>query len=176
MANPTIDLTAGIVPAPQAQPSGSNSGGVDLSAGLVPNAQTQPQGQQTNDVGNTVIVPKEGESYQDTMQRVLAYGKTVTQADIDKEMQSAPAKVAEVVAAAPVIGAGGAAALAAPGEVVQGVKAIPGITDALLQHAEQKAGEWAAQYPHLIALAGKLGIPTSTAAVLGWLYHQSKSK
>jgi len=60
--------------------------------------------------------------------------------------------------------------------VVGGIRAIPNITEALLNHAETKAGEWAAQYPNLIKIASHLGIPTSTAAVLGWLYHNSKSK
>jgi hypothetical protein len=78
-------------------------------------------GTTTNDVGNTVIVPKEGESFSDTMKRAAAYGKTVTQDQINKELATAPKKAAEVLAAAPMIGAGGAAALAAPGELYNGV-------------------------------------------------------
>src|SRR6266705_1208960 len=75
-------------------------------------------GQVTNDVGNTVIVPKDGESFTDTMKRAAAHGKTVTQDQINKELATAPKKAATVLAAAPAIGAGGAAALAVPGEVV----------------------------------------------------------
>src|SRR5262249_23025556 len=41
-------------------------------------------GQQTNDVGNTVIVPKDGESFADTMRRAAAHGGTVQQSDIEK--------------------------------------------------------------------------------------------
>jgi hypothetical protein len=170
-----------------AQPQSQN--GVDYDAlaaqsGALPSEQTESEtdpkktGEITNDVGNKVIVPKDGEDFADTMKRAVAHYQSMTpeqrQSAINKETATIPGKAATVIGAAPVIGAGGAAALAAPGEVVQAVRAIPGITETLLQHAESKAAEWAAQYPHLISLAGKLGIPTSTAAVLGWLYHNSK--
>jgi hypothetical protein len=68
-------------------------------------------GEVLNDVGNRVIVPRPGEEFADTMKRAVAAGKTVTQPQIDAEMKSAPAKVAETLTAAPVIGAAGAAAL-----------------------------------------------------------------
>jgi len=70
-------------------------------------AETQAQntGQITNDVGNTVIVPKENESFADTMKRAAAYGKTVTPQQINAELATAPKKAATVLAAAPVIGA-----------------------------------------------------------------------
>jgi hypothetical protein len=74
------------------------------------------QGQVRNDVGNTVIVPKPGESFADTMRRAAAYGQTVTPQQINAEMRTAPAKAAATLAAAPVIGAAGAAALAGTGE------------------------------------------------------------
>jgi uncharacterized protein YbcC (UPF0753/DUF2309 family) len=61
---------------------------------------------QTNDAGNTVIVPKRNESFADTMQRAAAYGKTVTLTQVSAELATAPAK-----AAAPAIDAAGAAAL-----------------------------------------------------------------
>lgn len=136
-------------------------------------APVQRDGEIVNDVGNEVIVPKDGETFADTMKRAAEYGKTVTPDQIHAEMQTAPKKAAEVLAAAPVIGAAGAATL---GEVGAGVRAIPGITEALLQHAETKAAEWAAQYPNLIGVAKALGIPATTAGVLGWLYHNSKGK
>jgi hypothetical protein len=72
-------------------------------------------GEQLNDVGNRVIVPKEGESFAATMQRAVAAGKNVTQQQIDAEMQTAPKKAAEVLTAAPVIGAAGAAAITGAG-------------------------------------------------------------
>jgi hypothetical protein len=80
--------------------------------------KAEAQGQITNDVGNTVIVPKEGESFADTMKRAAAYGKTVTPQQINTELATAPKKAAETVAAAPLIGAGGAAALSGLGELI----------------------------------------------------------
>jgi hypothetical protein len=77
--------------------------------------QTSTPGQTINDVGNVVISPLSEEGFAQTMARAAAQGKKTTQADIDKEVQTMPKKVAEVIGAAPVIGAGGAAALAAPG-------------------------------------------------------------
>jgi hypothetical protein len=169
---------------PQAKPSQPQPapdpfkefGGVSVD----PETKANPQqtGEITNDVGQKVIVPKDGESFQDTMKRAVQYHQSLTpeqrKAAINAETATIPKKAAQTIAAAPAIGAVGTAALAAPGEIVQGVRTIPGITDALLKHAETKAGEWAAQYPNLIGVAKALGVPTSVAAVLGWLYHNSK--
>ena len=88
-------------------------GPIDLSGGMLPKAQA---GAQVNDVGNLVITPRSGESFADTMQRAAAYGKTVTPEQINAEVRTMPAKAAETLAAAPVIGAGGAAAIAGAGE------------------------------------------------------------
>jgi hypothetical protein len=86
--------------------------------------QQQPQstdpsqsGQVTNDVGNTVITPKDGESFADTMKRAAAQGQQTTPDQINREIATMPGKAATVLAAAPAIGAGGATALAAPGEL-----------------------------------------------------------
>src|SRR5579864_7805259 len=112
-------------PANQPAPP-SNSNGGDVQSQLeqlasqpqsAPNSGSEQAGQQTNDVGNTVIVPKDGESFADTMERAVAFGKTVTQSDIDKEMATAPKKVAETLVAAPVLGAAGAGLLTVPGEL-----------------------------------------------------------
>jgi len=108
MGSTGIDLSAGMVPRQQPQ-----QGAVDLSAGFLPKAQS---GAQVNDVGNMVITPRPGESFDDTMRRAAAYGRTVTPQQIGTETQTMPLKAAETLAAAPVIGAGGAAALAAGGE------------------------------------------------------------
>jgi hypothetical protein len=62
-------------------------------------------------VGNIVITPKPGESFSNTMQRAAAYGKTVTPTQVNAELATAPAKAAQVVMAAPAIGALGAAGL-----------------------------------------------------------------
>ena len=72
-------------------------------------------GQQTNEVGNTVIVPKDGENFSDTMKRASAQGKKTTPEQINREVATMPKKVATVLTAAPAIGAAGTAALAAPG-------------------------------------------------------------
>jgi hypothetical protein len=75
-------------------------------------------GEQTNELGNKVIVPAEGESFADTMKRAATYGKTVTPRQINQEMATAPRKAAQVLAAAPLMGAVGAGSLAAPGELI----------------------------------------------------------
>lgn len=49
-------------------------------------AKVAQAGTITNDVGNTAIVPKDGESFADTMKRAAAYGKTITQDQINKEL------------------------------------------------------------------------------------------
>src|SRR5579859_7541154 len=101
-------------PQPQATPASSSGLSPLEQLAQAPDAtQAPPSGEITNDVGNTVIVPKPGESFADTMARARAYGATVTQDQISKEMATAPKKVATVLAAAPVIGAGGTAALTA---------------------------------------------------------------
>ncbi len=64
---------------------------------------TSTAGQQTNDVGNTVIVPKNGEKFSDTMARAAAQGKKTTQADINREVATMPKRAA--VPAAPMAGA-----------------------------------------------------------------------
>ena len=58
-----------------------------------------------------MITPKPGESFSNTMQRAAAYGKTVTPTQVNAELATAPAKAAQVVMAAPAIGALGAAGL-----------------------------------------------------------------
>ena len=112
--------------------------------------QTTPSGQVTNDVGNTVIVPKPGESFDDTMKRAAAYGQTVTPQQISAETATIPGKAATVLAAAPAIGAGGAAALAAPGEIAGGAERLLQISEKALEHLGEN-------YPQLTKLAAKLG-------------------
>lgn len=112
-------------------------------------------GEELNDVGNKVITPIEGESFSDTMKRAAAYGKTVTQAQINAEMRSAPKKVAQTLIAAPSIGLGGAAALAAPGEAAAAAPTVG--------RAAVVASKWASAHPVAAAmgyhLARELGIP-----------------
>jgi hypothetical protein len=121
------------------------------------NAQAQ-NGQVTNDVGNTVIVPKDGESFADTMKRAAAYGKTVTPSQVNAELATAPKKAATVLAAAPAIGFGGAAALAAPGEAVNA-------GERLLQMTESQLQRFAEAYPHLSKIATHLGISATPVGI-----------
>ena len=104
-------------PQPAAAASSSGLSPLEQLEQSAPTQQAPPSGEITNDVGNTVIVPKEGESFSDTMKRAAAYGKTVTPQQINAELATAPKKAATVIGAAPIIGAGGAAALAIPGEI-----------------------------------------------------------
>jgi len=59
---------------------------------------THPSGEITNDVGNTVIVPKDGESFSDTMKRAAAQGQKTTPDQINREVATMPAKAPEVLA------------------------------------------------------------------------------
>lgn len=136
-------------------------------------------GQVLNDVGATVVVPKDGESYADTVQRAITRAKQnpdAVSADIAKEATASnlASKSAETLGAAAGIGVAGPAILAAPGEGVAAIKAIPGATEAILQHLEENAAEYAAKYPHLLALAGKLGIPTTVGGLILYLAKDKK--
>jgi len=136
-----------------------------------PNAGNEQAGQQTNDVGNTIIVPKDGESFADTMQRAAAFGKTVTQSDINKEMATAPKKVAETLVAAPAIGAVGAGLLSVPGELSAVGSQTVNAARALLQ-AHPEAAKVIGKMLITGALGGDIGHSAKTAilgALLGGL-------
>ena len=175
-ANPSTPASgqAPVTSDPFAEFGGTTSGAGDSSASTDP----RQTGEIVNDVGQKVIVPKDDESFSDTVKRAVAYHKSLTpaqqQAALDAETATMPKKTAQTLGAAATIGVVGPALLAAPGEIAAGVRAIPGVTEALLQHAETKAAEWATQYPNLIGVAKALGIPASTAGLLGWLYHNTK--
>jgi len=119
-------------------------------------------GQITNDVGNSVIVPKEGEAFADTMQRAAAQGTQTTPAQVNSELGTAPKKVAEVLAAAPAIGAGGAAALAGLGE---GTAVLKHIAETYGPVAAKAIGDAAQAHPivaklltHALETAGGLSL------------------
>jgi hypothetical protein len=106
---------------PSAPPQQQQQPG-DLPPGYTlekPGQATSTPGEIKNDVGNTVIVPKDGESYLDTIKRAVAHSNSMTaeqhQAAFDKEVKTMPGKAATVLGAAPLIGAGGAAVLASTG-------------------------------------------------------------
>jgi hypothetical protein len=105
---------------PQQQQNGGLPPGYTLEQPGQASTQSTP-GEIKNDVGNTVIVPKDGESYLDTIKRAVAHSNSMTaeqhQAAFDKETATMPGKAATVLAAAPVMGFGGAAALSAAGGV-----------------------------------------------------------
>lgn len=114
-------------------------------------AQSLEEGQQVNDVGNTIIVPKEGESYQDTIKRAVEHYKAMPKAElqerINREEARMPSKIGQTLAAAPAIGAGGSAILSLPGEVLGTARAVlPKVIPATI--AGVKAiGEWAESHP-----------------------------
>jgi hypothetical protein len=150
-------------------PDGSLFSSNEIAQAQAP-TQGPTSGRVTNDVGNTVIVPKPGESFADTMKRAAAQGGTVTQDQINREMATAPRKVATTLAAAPAIGAGGAAALAAPGE-------IAGAGERLLQLSESQLGKFAEAYPHIVKLASALGTPLTIGGMYELFQHaMSKGK
>lgn len=123
--------------------------------------QTTPSGQVTNDVGNTVIVPKPGESFDDTMRRAAAQGQVTTPQQISAETRTIPGKAATVIGAAPLIGAGGTAALAIPGEVADlamkhlAGNVLPGMEYQAAKQALIQALPRVAQFAETM---GKLGI------------------
>lgn len=129
-------------------------------------AEAQATGSDTgtvkNDVGNNVIVPKDGESFADTMKRAAASGATVTQEQIDKGLATAPKKTAEVLAAAPALGFGGASALAGVGE---GTAVLKHIASTYGPQAVKAIGEAAEAHPvvaklltHALEVAGGVSL------------------
>lgn len=104
----------------------------------------------TNDVGNAVIMPKEGESFDETLRRAAAYRRTVAPQQTNAEMATAPKKVAQTLVAAPLIGAGGASGTSGPGELASGAEKLLQISENALEHLAEN-------YPQLTKLATKLG-------------------
>jgi hypothetical protein len=86
-------------PSQQAAPSSNLSPLEQLEQqSAKPAQQAPPSGEITNDVGNTVIVPKDGESFSDTMKRAAAQGQKTTPDQINREVATMPAKAPEVLA------------------------------------------------------------------------------
>jgi len=114
-----------------------------------PSAVNDPRktGEIVNDVGNKVIVPKDGESFADTMKRAVAYHKSLTpaqqQAAIDKEVATMPKKTAQTLGAAATIGVVGPAMFAAPGELAE---AVPSVLTHTVEGVKA-IGAWAAKNP-----------------------------
>lgn len=181
----TVDVTApdgSVRPVPMSQVRNAQQAGGLLkgSAPAMPNiqpkftdkqAEGEMTGQTTNDVGAPVIVPKEGESFADTMKRGAAQGKAhpwnsnpnappayksmpwlgpaTDNPDIKKEEKTMPAKTLQVLASTPVIAAlGTAPALlgpAAPVAIDAGGTAIAPTAWELAKDAAVEGGKWAAK-------------------------------
>lgn len=125
----------------QAAPPQPQTAGADIFQSLSSGAY-QPDTGATPDTGLTrnpdgsfVVTPKEGESFSDTMRRAAAMGKTVTPQQIQSQTVKGLKEAPAVLAAAPVIGAAGAASGAAVNEVatalpsviphtIEGIKAV----------------------------------------------------
>jgi len=104
-------------------------------------------GEITNDVGQKVIVPKDGESFSDTVKRAVAYHKSLTpeqqQAALDAEAKTAPKKAIQTLGAAATIGAVGPAVMALPGEIAE---AVPSVLTHTIEGVKA-IGTWAAKNP-----------------------------
>ena len=165
----TPDLSSGIVGSqpPPAAPAASDSS--NLASGIVGDQSDDPSktGFMVNDVGNHVIVPKDGESFGDTVKRAIQYHKSLPPEEQDKAMQrevaTIPKKTAQAVAGAAAAGVAGPAALAAPLELHAAMTAgIAELTPALTKGVVA-VGEWAAAHP----LAAKTILETLKLAVAG---------
>lgn len=134
----------------------TSSGGSVLDQALQAAAQdAQPQtvndprqsGEIINDVGQKVIVPKNGESFSDTLKRAVAYHNSLTpeqrKAALDAETKTMPKKVAQTLGAAATIGTVGPALLAAPGEIAE---AVPSVLTHTIEGVKA-IGAWAAKNP-----------------------------
>lgn len=152
LASVNADQTAQSAPS---TPSFSASGSV-LDQALQANAQdAQPQtvndprqsGEIINDVGQKVIVPKNGELFSDTLRRAVAYHNSLTpeqrKAALDAETKTMPKKVAQTLGAAATIGTVGPALLAAPGEIAE---AVPSVLTHTIEGVKA-IGAWAAKNP-----------------------------
>ena len=93
-----------------------------------PPADPRQTGEITNDVGQKVIVPKDGESFSDTMKRAVAYHKSLTpeqqQAALDAEAKTIPAKALEAGIGGPLAAVG---SYAAGAMVPVGAAALPSV-------------------------------------------------
>lgn len=149
---------------------------IAANGGNVSQEQTpDTTGQMTNDVGNTVIVPKEGESFEDTMNRAVQHGKTLVDKgqltaegskEVGQEVASSPKKVAATLVAAPAIGAAGAGSITGVSEATGAAArvantALQPVKDAIveelpylrsspalyLEHTAKQVVKWVAENP-----------------------------
>src|SRR5437870_2080111 len=127
MRNNTVPIpkgaTFGEATAPMSSPSAAAP---NLSTSAAPPPSTVPipqgaiiegDGMEVHNDGSFTLTPKDGESFADTMKRAAQAGQGVTQEQVDSQTQKGLKQVPVVLAAAPAIGAAGAASLAVPGEL-----------------------------------------------------------
>jgi hypothetical protein len=149
---------------PQTSSSASTDDPLEQLAKVGQPQQKSPQqtGDITNDVGQKVIVPKDGESFADTLKRAVAYHNSLTpeqkQTALNAEAATMPKKAAQTLGAAAGIGVAGPALLAVPGE-------IAGAGENVLSFTESQLDTFADAYPHLAKLAEKLGYGAGATAV-----------
>jgi hypothetical protein len=118
---PSSPATSPVSPAsgsdPFAEFGGHEAGSSDETSTSNDPRQT---GEITNDVGQKVIVPKDGEAFADTLKRAIAYHKSLTpeqqKAALDAETATMPKKTAQTLGAAATIGVVGPTLLATAGE------------------------------------------------------------
>jgi hypothetical protein len=134
-----------------AQPTQSDPfaefGGVKVEPDTKETTDPRKTGEIINDVGQKVIVPKDGESFSDTVKRAVAYHKSLTpeqqQAALDAEAKTAPKKAIQTLGAAATIGAVGPAVMALPGEIAE---AVPSVLTHTIEGVKA-IGTWAAKNP-----------------------------
>ena len=98
----------------------------------IPRSFTDPNaskfGYYVDDDHNTIIIPKEGEEYADTVKRAVAHYKAMSpdeqQAAINREEEHMPSKTAKTLAGAAGIGVAGPAMLALPGEIATALPSV----------------------------------------------------
>lgn len=104
-------------------------------------------GYYVNGDGNTVIAPKDGEEYADTIKRAVEHSQGMTpeqrQAAMDRETSDTGKKVIGTLGTAAGLGVGGAAGLAAPGEIAAAGHALIPLTTG----GVKAVGGWAAKNP-----------------------------
>jgi hypothetical protein len=165
-------------PSQPAAPTQSNLSPLEQLAAVKPAQQsTDPSqtGEITNDVGNKVIVPKDGESFNDTMKRAVAYHNSLSpdqlQAAMDAETKTIPAKTAQTLGSAAAIGAVGPAVMAAPGEIAGLAPEAVSAVKALIQ-AHPTAAKVLGKVILSSAMGGEVGHSAKSAiigAMLGGL-------
>jgi hypothetical protein len=162
---------------PQAQASALSP--LEQLGAMKPNTGTpSDSGEITNDVGQKVIVPKDGEDFADTVKRAIQYHKSLTpeqqQAALDAETSTIPAKTAQTLGAAATTGVVGPALLAVPGELSElAVKhlagnVLPGMEEAA---ARAKLAEIA---PKALQIVKEWALPTSAVGGLLKLLSMGK--